>query len=150
MYIYIIAFYSYFNLYKWGGKLCCKLWDLGCPHFQITPCDGKPTSLVVKPEMFVDEPHVKAGENYTPSTVHFNMVGPKGENKQTTPIWLDISRHIFGFDSFDSQHSIEAKKHRWCLLCRWTRRAAWRIAVGRVCRRWWRIRGNSSWRSRRT
>ena len=66
--------------------------------------------------MFVDEPHVKYGENYTPSTVHFNMVGPKGENKQTTPIWLDISRHIFGFDSFDS-FIIPSSPHltRWCL-----------------------------------
>lgn len=62
--------------------------------------------------MFVDEPHVKYGENYIFHPLSTSiMLGPKGENKQTTsttPIWLDTSRHIFGFDSFDSQHSIEA------------------------------------------
>ena len=61
-------------------------YGMGCPHFQTTPCDGKPTSLVVKPEMFVDEPHVKYGENYTPSTVHFNYGRPKRRKQTNNPI----------------------------------------------------------------
>jgi len=64
--------------------------------------------------MFVDEPHVKYGENYTPSTVHFNYGRPKRRKQTNNPIWLDISRHtvLTHLTHFDSQHSIEAKKHR--------------------------------------
>lgn len=31
------------------------------------------------------------------------------------------------------------------MLVRWTRKAAWKTAAGRVCRRWWPIRANSFW-----